>query len=161
MPTPTLVSHLIENAPTRIHEDSVIERLLTIRHTGCTTIPVFDPSWPISTHLVRNCRYELIIVVSQLRDLHYPTDPFEGLQLGVWRGLIVDPAWTAPEAAYRYTRPTLYRHSGKKRVWVLAATPIGMLLLDRGEVRTKIGFAVEAGDYVQWYDGQFDLYAVV
>ncbi len=160
-PNRYLSGQLVYNRAGRIHEDSVLDRILTVQHSGRTNFEVCDPSWPISTEVAEGQRYELLIVATNFQKLIFPTQPFEGVKLGVWRGKVIQAGWSAQQD-FRYSRPQLYRRKGgKRRTWAMLATNIGRMLVNPREVKEWIGFDVEAGDYLLWESSRFDLYGVL
>ena len=144
-----------------IHEGSALDRYLTVRHSGLANIGIYDPSWPISGDLTEGMKAELIIVATHFEGLRYPVIAFDLGCIGTWRGIVADPRWCAQECAYRVSRPNLFHKRGKKRSWVLVATPIGHMLMNPAEVKREIGFNVVAGDILLWQDARYDLFAVV
>src|SRR5262249_26434286 len=142
-------------------EDSIVDRTLTLRHSGRTLIEIYDPSWPISTDIVAGRSYQVLLVATNCVGLHLPILPFEGVKLGIWRGKILSVPWYASESGFRTARPSLYRLHGKRRAWVLVSTQIGPMLMNPLEVRVAMHFAPKAGDILQWESSRFDLYAVV
>jgi hypothetical protein len=156
-----LIGDLIQNQDGHIHEDSVLDRLLTVRHSGRTTIEVYDPSWPISTTIHTGKNYEMILVATKFKVLMYPLSPFEGVKMGIWRGRITEVHWQAPTDEYPCARAGLYRkRGGERRSWTVLATQIGEVLVNPTEIKTIIGFNVEPGEILQWEAARFDLYAV-
>jgi hypothetical protein len=151
----------IKNEIGAMHEGSVLDRLLSVRHSGRTALSIYDPAWPISTDLREAIRYDMLVVATHFRLLRYPLKPSEIGRLGTWRGTVLDPHWQAPEESYRYFRPNLYRKNGKRRAWLLVAMPIGNVLMHPEEVKETIGFPVIEGDILQWQDARYDLYAIV
>ena len=159
-PTRFLSGQLVVNRAGRVHDGSILDRLLTVQHSGRTNFEVCDPSWPISTEIAEGQRYELLIVATQFQKLIFPTQPFEGVKLGVWRGKVIQASWSAQED-FRCARPQLYRRQGgKRRTWAILATNIGRMLVNPREIKEWIGFDVEAGDYLLWETSRFDLYGV-
>jgi hypothetical protein len=160
-PNDGLTGLLVMNKDGSIHEDSIVDRVLTLRHSGRTLMEIYDPSWPISTNIVTGHTYQMILVVTNCVGLHLPILPFEGVKLGIWRGKVLQSPWYAPEDGFRVARPSLYRLHGKRRAWVLVATQIGPMLLNSFEVRRAMTFSPKVGDILQWESARFDLYAVV
>jgi hypothetical protein len=160
-PSEGLTGLLVTNTAGSVHEDSVVDRVLTLRHSGRTLMEVYDPSWPISTNVATGRTYQVFLVVTNCVGLHFPILPFEGVKLGIWRGKVLRTPWYAPEDAFRADRPSLYRLRGKRRAWVLVATQIGPMLMNPLEVREAMRFAPKVGDILQWESSRFDLYGVV
>ena len=160
-PNRYLSGQLVVNRAGQMHEGSVLDRVLTVQHSGRTNFEVCDPSWPISTEVAEGQRYELLIVATHFQKLIYPQQPFEGIKLGIWRGKVIQAGWSAPQG-FRYFRPQLFRRQGgKRRTWALLATNIGRMLVNPREIKEWIGFDVEAGDYLLWETSRFDLYGVL
>ena len=160
-PNNFLDGQLIMNRPGSTHEGSILDRVLTVQHSGRTNFEVTDRSWPISAEVAEGQRYELIIVATHFQKLIYPQQPFEGVKLGIWRGKVIEVHWS-PKQKFRLSRPQLFkRKGGKPRTWAVVATNIGRMLVNPQEIKEWIGFNIEAGDYLLWESSRFDLYGVI
>lgn len=160
-PNDGLAGTLVTNKEGSIHEDSVVDRVLTLRHSGRALIEIYDPSWPISTNVDTGYNYRVLLVATNCAGLHLPILPFEGVKLGIWRARVLQVPWYAPENGFRVARPSLYRLHGKRRAWVLVASQIGSMLMNPMEVRQAMLFRPRPGDILQWESSRFDLYAVL
>ncbi len=161
VPNDGLTGLLVANNEGSTHEDSVVDRVLTLRHSGRALMEIYDPSWPISTNVGTGHSYQVLLVATNCVGLHLPILPFEGVKLGIWRCKVLQVHWYAPEDGFRVARPSLYRLHGKRRAWVLVATQIGPMLMNPLEVRKAMPFRPQTGDILQWESSRFDLYAVV
>src|SRR5271154_7173068 len=63
-PSDGLTGLLVTNTAGSVHEDSVVDRMLTLRHSGRTLMEIYDPSWPISTNVETGRTYQLLLVVT-------------------------------------------------------------------------------------------------
>jgi hypothetical protein len=147
-----IIGVLERNEPGATYQGRVYDRFLMLRPSDGTTLHVFDKGEPISSGLATGESYEVVLLAAIPGPVLVFSARSEGVQLSERRGEIIEPGWRAMEGGYRCVRPELYQ-----RDWVLLRTSLGQLLMSPSE----IGINLRAGDFLEWQEPRFDLYAVI
>ena len=142
---------LVQNEEGATYEGTVYDRFLQLRLKQGQVLSIFDPPVPISTNLLVNEVYQMVLAVLAISVTPAAENPSE-LKADEWEGTIAELDWKVPQERYRSARPSL-----SSRSWVLVTTSLGQLLINRKEITSPIS----VGERVRWENIRFDLYAVI